>query len=132
MPSSQPICTSGSHEVRRPKPIPIKVREACLAMIYGRSDDDSAVPLDFIQAAKLVGIRPNILRKWLHKPAVVALIRRERAAFRQAICAANEYALRKVRDTSANGMSVVASVRALQELDEVDLRIGEARRKARM
>ena len=52
MPSSQPICTSGSHEVRRPKPIPIKVREACLAMIYGRSDDDSAVPLDFIQAAK--------------------------------------------------------------------------------
>ena len=81
-------------------------------MIYGRADDAEAAPLDFVESAKLAGIRPNILRKWLHKPAVVAFIRRERAAFRTAICAANEYALRKVRDESKNGMSVVAATRA--------------------
>jgi hypothetical protein len=119
MPSSQPVCASGSHELQRPRPIPGKVKEACLLMIYGRADDAEAVPLDFVQSAKLVGIRPNIFRKWLHKPAVVQFIRRERAAFRTAICAANEYALRKVRDTSANGMCVVASVRQLEGIDEV-------------
>jgi hypothetical protein len=118
MPTSQPVCASGSHEVRRPKPIPVKVREACLAMIYGRPDDDDAVPLDFIQAAKFVGIRANILRKWLHKPAVVALIRRERTAFRTAICAANEYALKKVRDTSRNPMGVCAAVRGLEQISD--------------
>lgn len=50
--------------------------------------------VDFIGAARLVSMRPNILRKWLHKPAVVQFIRRERAAFRVSICAANEFALR--------------------------------------
>ncbi|MFY9771030.1 MAG: hypothetical protein WAK67_22915 [Xanthobacteraceae bacterium] len=121
MPTSQPVRASGSLEMRRPKPIPGKVKEACLAMIYGRPDDAEAGPLDFVQAAKVAGIRPNILRKWLHKPTVVAFIRRERSAFRTAICAANEFALRKVRDESANGMSVVASVRALQDLDETEV-----------
>jgi hypothetical protein len=117
MPTSQPICASGSHEVRRPKPIPVKVREACLAMIYGRPDDDNAVPLDFVAAARFVGIRPNILRKWLHKPAVMALIRRERAAYRVACCAANEYRLKKVADTSANGMAIIGACNALEGLD---------------
>jgi hypothetical protein len=121
MPTSQPVCASGSHEMQRPKPIPARIQQACLTMIYGPPGADDPVPLDFVQAAKLAGIRPNILRKWLHKPAVVAFIRRERAAFRVAICAANEYALRKVRDESANGMSVVASVRALQDLSEAEV-----------
>jgi hypothetical protein len=113
-----PMRASGPREPAKPRPVPTKIREACLMMIFGRPDDENAVPIDFVAAAKLVGLRPVIMRKWLHKPAVVALIRRERAAFRQAICAANEYALRKVRDTSENGMAIIGSVRALQELDE--------------
>lgn len=74
--------------------------------------------VDFIGAARLVSMRPNILRKWLHKPAVVQFIRRERAAFRVSICAANEFALRKVRDTSENGMAVIGAARTLEDLHE--------------
>lgn len=120
MPTSQPICASGSHEVRRPKPIPRAVREACLLMIYGKPGDDDAVSLDFVQASKAAGIRPNILRKWLHKSAVVALIRAERRAFREAICAGNEAALQRVRDKSLNGMATVAAVRGLEQIEETD------------
>jgi hypothetical protein len=122
MPTSQPVRASGSHEIQRPRPIPAKVKEACLAMIYGPADaGDNAVPVDFIEAAKLCDIRPNILRKWLHKPAVVQFIRRERAAFRVAICAANEFALRRVRDTSENGMAVIGAVRGLEDLDVAEV-----------
>jgi hypothetical protein len=89
-------------------------------MIYGKPGDDDAVPLDFVQASKAAGIRPNILRKWLHKPAVVALIRAERRAFREAICAGNEAALQRVRDKSLNGMATVAAVRGLEQIEEID------------
>src|ERR1700739_599685 len=118
MPSSQPVRASGSHEMRRPRSIPNKVKEACMAMIYGPPGDAEPVPVDFIAAAKLFSMRPNILRKWLHKPAVVQFIRRERSAFRVSICAANEFALRKVRDTSENGMAVIGAARTLEDLHE--------------
>jgi hypothetical protein len=118
MPTSQPVRASGSHEMRRAQPIPARVKEACMAMIYGPPGDAEPVPVDFIAAAKLVSMRPNILRKWLHKPAVVQFIRRERAAFRVSICAANEYALRRVRDTSENGMAVISAARRLDDLHD--------------
>jgi hypothetical protein len=51
---------------------------------------------------------------------VRALLRNERKAFRAAVCAGNEAALQRVRDKSANGMCVVASVRQLQAMEDDD------------
>jgi hypothetical protein len=122
MPHNLPVAASGSRESdKRPKPIPRAVRTACLLMIYGNPDgnpDDDAAPIDFIAAAKLVGIRPHQFRRWLHTPQVIGLIRRERAAFRQAICCGNELALKRVRDTSKNPMGVVAAVRGLDQIND--------------
>jgi hypothetical protein len=122
MPHNLPVATSGSREPdKRPKPIPPRVKAACLLMIYGNTDgkpDDDAAPIDFVTAARTVGIRPHQFRRWLHTPQVIGLIRRERAAFRQALCCGNELALKRVRDTSKNPMGVVASVRALQQMGD--------------
>jgi hypothetical protein len=67
------------------------------------------------------GLRARVrqaLSRGLARPA----IRRERKAFREAICVGNEAALQRVRDKSANGMVTVAAVRALEQIDDEDPR----------
>jgi len=117
MPTNLPVCASGSRELKRPRPRPAAVRRACLLMVYG---GDDGKPLDFIAAARLCNIRPNIMRKWPHRAEVQVLLRAERKAFRSAINCANEASLRDIRDHADNSMARVASVRALEALDEVD------------
>jgi hypothetical protein len=118
MPDNPPLLAAGSREpVVRPRPIPKAVREAVKAMVYGMPDDPTADPLDFIGAAKAVGMKADVLRRYLDRPQVRALLRAERRAFRESICAGNEGALRKARDKSANGMVTVAAVRALEQID---------------
>jgi len=89
-------------------------------MVYGRLDDPDCKPIDFIEAAKIVGLKPDVMRRHLDRADVRALLLGERRAFRAAVCASNEMALRRVRDTSANGMATVAAVRALEQIDESD------------
>jgi hypothetical protein len=117
MPSNPPLMASGSRELKRPKPIPKAVRAAVALMVYGKLDDPDCKPLGFIEAAKLAEIAPDHMRRYLDRAEVRALLRSERRVFRDAICAGNEGALKRIRDTSANGMSVVASVRALEQID---------------
>ena len=74
--------------------------------------------MDFIEAGKLAGIKPDVMRRWLDRPEVIKLIRAERRAFRESICAGNELALKNVRDKSENGMAVINSVRTLEQLHE--------------
>jgi hypothetical protein len=121
MPISPPIMSSGSRQPeKRPQPIPRKLRDAISLMVYGRPDDPDCAPLTFIEAAKDSGIAPDVMRKYLDRPNVRALLRSVRRAFREAICAGNEGALKRVRDTSQNGMCTVAAVRALEALDTED------------
>ena len=100
--------------------IPPKVREAVRLMVYGRLDDPDCAPVGFIEAAKIVEIKPDVMRRSLDRADVRALLMGERRAFRAAVCAGNELSLRRVRDCSANGMATVAAVRALEQLDEAD------------
>jgi hypothetical protein len=95
-------------------------------MIYGRPDDPDGKPVEFIEAGRQCGIQPDHARKWLDRPDVIKLLRSERRAFREAICAGNEKALQKVRDTSENGMAVIGSVRTLEQLNEDDTRSSAA------
>jgi hypothetical protein len=118
MPSNPPLTASGSRELKRPRPIPKVVRDAVNLMVFGRLDDPDCAPLNFIEAAKIAGIKPDVMRRWLDRAEIRALLRSERRAFREAICAGNEAALQRVRDKSANGMCVVASVRALEQIGD--------------
>jgi hypothetical protein len=122
MPSNPPLTAAGSRELKRPRPIPTRVKTAITLMVYGRPDDIDATPPDFIEAARLVGLKPDQMRRWLDRGEVRALLRTQRQAHRAAICAGNEAALRKVRDKSLNGMATVAAVKALEQIDEAEPR----------
>jgi hypothetical protein len=102
--------TASSRELQRPRPIPRRVRDVITLMVYGRIDDESCAPVDFVEASKLAGIKPDVMRRWLDRAEVRALLLKERKAFRAAICAGNEQALQRVRDKSLNGMATVAAM----------------------
>jgi hypothetical protein len=116
-----PITASGPRSPQqRPRPIPPKVRLAISLLVRGRDGDENCAPLDFVTAAREAGITPPVFRKHLDRPEVRALLLRERRVFRDAICASNEAALARVRNTSENGMAVVGAIRCLENLVEVD------------
>lgn len=130
MPTIPPLVASGSRDVaRKPRPVPKPVRDAILLMVYGRPDDPDGAPVDFIEAGKAYNVKPDQMRRWLDRPNVRALLRAERRAYREAICAGNEGALRRVRDTSENGMSVVHSIRLLETLADEAARAAEPGRR---
>jgi hypothetical protein len=117
MPANPPLTASGSRDPeKRSRPPPKPVRDAVALMVRGRSDDPDGRPLDFIEAAKLCGIKPDVMRRWLDRTAVRTLLRAERRAFREAVCAGNEGALKRIRDGSENGMAVINAVRTLEQL----------------
>jgi hypothetical protein len=107
-----PFAASGPRSpTERPRQIPPSVRAAALKMIYEGCD--------FVVAAQASGLRPDTMRRWLHRPELVGFLRRERAAFRQAICSGNEHALAAIRDEPAgNAMAKVNAIRTLEALGE--------------
>jgi hypothetical protein len=126
MPAIAPIRAS-TREPKRERVIPRAVRAAVLAMIYGDpAAGDDAPPLSFVQAAKIAEIQPYVLRRWLDKPAVIQLIRSERAVFRRALCAGNELALAHIRDRGENAAASVRAVLALERIDEAGAIQGRA------
>jgi hypothetical protein len=121
MPLNIPVAASGSRSPEKsPRPVPRRIRDVITRMVRGDPQDPDAAPMDFITAARACGVRPDIMRKWLDRPEVRRVLLAERRVFRDILNAANEAALARVRDTSKNGMSVVASVRALTDLAEAD------------
>jgi hypothetical protein len=118
--NNQLATTTGTKDPVRRQPIPREVKAAINAMIYGLETDPDGRPLDLASAARAAGIAGFRLRRWLHKPNVIGYLRAQRRAFREQICAGNEAALARVRDTSENGMVTVAAVRALEAIDAED------------
>lgn len=41
--------TASSRELQRPRPIPRRVRDVITLMVYGRIDDESCAPVDFVE-----------------------------------------------------------------------------------
>lgn len=112
MPISAPVAASGSRSAaKRQHRIPEAVKAACLMMIQE--------PADFLTAARANKLKPDTLRRWLHRPEVVGFLRRERAAFRHAICSANDRVLAAIRDElGGNAMAKVHAIKTLESLDE--------------
>lgn len=121
MPSLPALNSSGSRDLKRPRPIPKAVKDMIRLMVRGLVDDPNSKPLTFIEAGRIAGLRPDIARRWLDRPNVIASLRVERRVYREALCAANEGALARIRDTSENGMAVIGSVRTLEQMNEEDV-----------
>lgn len=116
-----PITSSSrAPDKQRPRPLPKAIKAVIVAMVSGRPGDPDAAPLTFIEAAKLCGVAPDHMRRWLDRPEARAFLRSERTAWRESICAGNENALKRVRDHSENAMAVVRSVQALEGIGEND------------
>jgi len=64
-------------------------------------------------ACAVAGVQPYRMRRYLDRPSVIAHLRAEHRKFREVVVCGNTAALRRVRDTSPNGMAIVASCRAL-------------------
>jgi hypothetical protein len=112
-----PIRSSSPREPdKRPRPIPPHVKAVIHLMVWGDDANPDALPLDLIAACAVVGVRPFVMRRHLDRPSTIAYLRAEERKFREAVCCGNTAALRRVRDSSPNAMAVVASVRALGDL----------------
>jgi hypothetical protein len=81
MPVLPPIRSSATRELKRPQPMPAKLREAVCLMVYGHPDDIDCRALSFIEAAQETRIKPDVMRRYLDRPDVRALLLSERRAF---------------------------------------------------
>lgn len=120
MTAGPPLTAAGSRQPEKAPPIPVKVRDAIRLMVFGKPDDENCAPLDFIEAGRLAGIKPDVMRRYLDRPTVRSLLLSERRAFRNAINAGNELSLKNIRDTAANSMARIGAIRTLEELGEED------------
>lgn len=110
--------TASSREPAKPRRVPRHIRHLVEIMVRGREDDPDCAPLAFVEAAAIAGVAPDVARRWLDRGEVRALLRAERRAFRDAICAGNELALQRIRDGSANAMAQLGAVRVLENISE--------------
>jgi hypothetical protein len=111
MPVNLPFAASSGRDLNdKPRRIPKSVQLACLDMIHQG--------IDFVAAAKAHDLKPDTLRRRLHQIEVIAFIRRERAAFRAALCSANEFYLAEIRANSANAMAQTKAISILEQIDD--------------
>jgi hypothetical protein len=111
MPVCLPFAASSGRDLsEKPRRIPKNVQLACLDMIHQG--------IDFVAAARANGIKPDTLRRHLSRGETLAYIRRERAAFRQSLCAANEYYLASIRNNSENEMARTKAISLLEQIDD--------------
>ena len=110
-----PFASSAPRQPDRQKlrPIPADVKAVIHLMVWGDDANPDALPLDLIAACAAAGVKPYRMRRYLDRPSIIAHLRAEHRKFREVVCCGNTAALRKVRDTSPNGMAIVASCRAL-------------------
>ena len=119
MPRPAPFLTAGSREPRRPTRIPPAVRRAIQHLVGGHPE--TGAQLGFIEAGKLEGNRPDTMRRWMYEPSVRALIKAQRAALLDVICAPNPLALAAIRDRpDGNDAAKVRAVVALEEMAAAD------------
>jgi hypothetical protein len=110
MPVSVPFAASGRELSDKPRRIPKSVQLACLAMIHQG--------IDFVAAARANNLRPDTLRRHLTRIETLGFLRQQRAAFRAALCSANEFYLAEIRANSANAMAQTKAISILEQIDD--------------
>jgi len=111
MPVSLPFAVSSGRELSdKPRRIPKSVQLACLDMIHRG--------IDFVEAARANGIKPDTLRRHLHRIETIGFIRRERQVLRTALCSSNEHYLALIRNSSENAMARTKAIALLEAIDD--------------
>jgi hypothetical protein len=120
MPRAMPLFASARDRRVRQVRIPEKVRLACQHI--------AEMGIGYADAAKLVGLGTEQMRKWLFEPAVRSLITAERNALINAICAASPVVLAAIRDNPEGNQA--ARVRAAVALEDMHNAEAAARQPA--
>jgi hypothetical protein len=93
------------------------VKAAVKALVWGVESDEGRRPVTLGEAAAAGSMKPDTLRRYLHRLDVRALIADEKKAFFAWATSANAQALMDIRDTSTNDAARVRAVLALEELE---------------
>ena len=103
-----PLVASHPAPVRAVR-IPEKVRNAITTMVEEGED--------FVSAGKRHGVTAQMMRRWLGRAEAIAFLRKTRAQFRAAACAANEAYLVAIR-SGENSAAAVHAIRTLEQLSD--------------
>src|SRR6516165_9649837 len=101
-----PLVASRPEPVRAAR-VPERVKQAVVTMVETGAS--------FVDAGKQHGVSAQMMRRWLGRPECIAFLRKQRAQFRAAACAANEAFLVAIR-SGDNSMAAVHAIRALEQL----------------
>src|SRR6516162_1940536 len=96
----------------RPVRLPQAVKDVIVTMVESGAD--------FISAGKQHGVQAQRMRKWLGRPECIAFLRKQRAQFRAATCAANEAFLVAIR-AGDNSAAAVHAIRTLEQLSDSEV-----------
>ena len=108
---------SGKRLPERARPLGTSVKAAVKALVWGVDGHDGRRPATLGEAAAAGSMRPDTLRRYLHRPDVWALIADEKKALLTWATSANAQALMAIRDCSLNDAARVRAVLALEELE---------------
>ena len=117
MPTTYPIAAAGDRQPKRAPPLAAGVKAAVKRLVWGAEGDEGRRPATLAEAAAAGSMRPDTLRRYLHRLDVRALIADEKKGFLAWATSANAHALTSIRDTSANDAARVRAVLALEELE---------------
>jgi hypothetical protein len=117
MPTTYPIAAAGDRQPKRAPPLAAGVKAAVKALVWGIDSDEGRRPATLAEAAAAESMRPDTLRRYLHRLDMRALIVDEKKGFLAWATSANAQALTNIRDTSANDAARVRAVLALEELE---------------
>ena len=101
-----PVVSSRPEPVRAAR-VPERIKQAVVTMVETGAD--------FIAAGKQHGVSAQMMRRWLGRPECIVFLRKQRAQFRAAACAANEAFLVAIR-SGDNSMAAVHAIRTLEQL----------------
>jgi hypothetical protein len=111
MPVNLPFAASSRRDLSdKPRRIPTAVQAACLSMIHEG--------IGLVEAARAHNIKPDTLRRHLHRVETISYIRKERQALRTALCSSNEYYLEQIRKNSQNAMAQTKAISLLEAIDD--------------
>ena len=116
MPTTVPIAAAGERRPKRAPSVPADLKGALRTLVWGSEGTEGRNPASLAEAAAAGGMRPDTLRRWLHRPEARAFIADERNAYLAWVTGANAQVLALIRDSGSNEAARVRAVVALEEM----------------
>jgi hypothetical protein len=116
MPTTYPLATAGGREPKRARPLAAGVKAAVKALVWGVEGDEGRKPASLAVAAAAGEMRPDTLRRYLHRGDVRGLIADERNAYLAWATSGNAQVLALIRDAGQNEAARVRAVALLEEM----------------